>query len=56
MTLGIGKAKLGVQIQTRRRRIRLYTIFGKFGCIISLKNNQLACFFFAHPVRCHFPE
>ena len=44
-TLGMGKAKIGLQIRTRRPRIRLYANFGKFGCIISPKNNQLACFF-----------
>ena len=43
-TLGIEKVKIWLQIRTRRHRIRLYANFGKFGCIISLRNNQLACF------------
>ena len=48
-TLGIGIVQIGLQIRTGRPRIRLYANFGKFGCIISLKNNQLVCFF-GHPV------
>ena len=48
-TLGIGIVQIGLQIRTRRPRIRLYANFGKFGCIISPKKNQLACFF-GHPV------
>ena len=44
-TLGIGIPQIGLQIRTRRLRIRLYANFGKFGCISSLKNNQLAGFF-----------
>ena len=44
-TLGIEIAKIWLQIRTRRHRIRLYANFCKFGCIISLENNQLACFF-----------
>ena len=48
-TLGIEIVKIGLQIRTRRPRIRLYATFGKFGCIMSLKNNQLACFF-GHPL------
>ena len=44
-TLDIGIVQIGLQIRTRRPRIRLYANFGKFGCIISLKNNQLAGFF-----------
>ena len=43
MTLGIGIAEIGLQIRTRRLGIKLYANFGKFGCIISVKNNQLAC-------------
>ena len=46
-TLGIEIVKIRLQIRTRRPRIRLYANFGKFGCIISLKNNQLACFFWS---------
>ena len=49
-TLGMEIAKIRLQIRTRRPRIRLYANFGQFGCIISLKNNQLACFF-GHPVE-----
>ena len=49
-TLGMGIAQIGLQIRTRRPRIRLYANFGKFGCIISLKNKRLACFF-GHPVH-----
>ena len=52
-TLGIEIVKIWLQIRTRRPRIRLYVNFGKFGCIISLKNNQLACFF-GHPVILKF--
>ena len=48
-TLGIEIVKIRLHIRTRRPRIRLYANFGKFGCIISLENNQLACFF-GHPV------
>ena len=48
-TLGIKIVKIWFQIRTRRPRIRVHANFGKFGCIISLKNNQLACFF-GHPV------
>ena len=44
-TLGIGIVEIRLQIQTSSLQIRLYTNFGKFGCIISVKNNQLACFF-----------
>ena len=44
-TLGIEIVKIRLQIRTRRPRIRIYADFGKFGCIISVKNNQLACFF-----------
>ena len=44
-TLGIGIVQIGLQIRTRRPRIKLYANVGKFGCIISPKNNQLACFF-----------
>ena len=44
-TLGIGIVQIGLQIRTCRPRIRLYANFGKFGCITSPKNNQLACFF-----------
>ena len=47
--LGIGIVQIGLQIWTRRPRIRLYANFGKFGCIISPENNQLARFF-GHPV------
>ena len=43
--LGIGIFQIGLQIRTRRPRIRLYANFGKFGYIISPENNQLACFF-----------
>ena len=42
-TLGRGIAKIGLQIRTRRPKIRLHANFGKFGCIISIENNQLAC-------------
>ena len=44
-------AKIGLQSRTRHPRIRSYANFGKFNCIISLKNNQLASFFFGHPVE-----
>ena len=44
-TLGIEIDKIGLQIRTRRPRFSLYANFSKFGYIISLKNNQLACFF-----------
>ena len=44
-TLGIEVAKIGLRIRTRHPRNRLYANFGKFSCIISLKNNQLACVF-----------
>ena len=44
-TLGIGIVQIRFQIRTRLPRIRLYANFGKFSCIISLKNNQLSCFF-----------
>ena len=44
-TLGIGIVQIGLQIRTLRPQIRLYANFGKFGCIISPKNNQLKCFF-----------
>ena len=44
-TLGIEIAKIGVQTRARHPRIRLYANFGRFSFIISLKNNQLACFF-----------
>ena len=50
-TLGMGIVQIGLQIRTRRPRIRLYAYFGKLGCIISFKNNQLACFFFCNPVH-----
>ena len=53
-TLGIGIVQIGLQIGTRRPRIRLYVKFGKFGCIISLKNNQLACFFLVTLYECGF--
>ena len=49
-TLGIEIVEIWLQIRTRRRRIRLYANLGKFGYIISLKNNELACFFFGHHV------
>ena len=48
-TLGIELAEIRLQIRTRQPRIRLYGNFRKFRCIISLKNNQFACFF-SHPV------
>ena len=48
-TLGKGLVKIGLQIRTRRPRIRSYANFCKFGYVFSLKNNQLACFF-GHPV------
>ena len=54
-TLGIELAKIGLQIRTRRPRNRLYANFGKFDCIISLKNDQLAGFFFGHPVSITSP-
>ena len=44
-TLGMELIKIWLQIRTRRPLIRFYANFGKFGCIISLKNKQLACFF-----------
>ena len=44
-TLDVEIVKICLQIRTCRPRIRLYAISGKFGCIISLKNKQLACFF-----------
>ena len=44
-TLGIGILQIGLRIRNRRPQIRLYANFHKFGCIISPKNNQLACFF-----------
>ena len=53
-TLGIEMIKIWLQIRTRRPRIRLYANFGKFGCIISLKNNQLACFFWSPCINLHF--
>ena len=43
--LDIGIAKVGLQIRPRFPRIRLYVNFGKFGCIISIEDNQLACSF-----------
>ena len=44
-------AKIGLQICTLLPQQRLNANVGKFGCIISLKNNQLAWFFFfGHPV------
>ena len=49
-TLGIEIAKIVLKIQTHHPRIRLYANFGKFICIISLKNNQLAWFFLS---PCH---
>ena len=52
-TLGIKIVKIWFQIRTWRPRIRLYANFGKFGCIISLKNKRLACFF-GHPVCLSF--
>ena len=48
-TLSIEIAKTGFQIWTRHLRIRFYANFCEFSCVISLKNNQLACFF-GHPV------
>ena len=42
--LGIGIVQIGLQIWTLRHRIRLYANVGIFDCIISPKNNQLACF------------
>ena len=45
-TLGIELVKICLQIRICRPRIRLYANFGKFGCIISLKNNH----FFGQPV------
>ena len=45
-TFAIGIVQIGLQIRTRRPQIRLYASYGKFGCIISPKNNQLAYFFF----------
>ena len=44
-TLGMRIVQIGLKIWTRRPRIMLYANFGKFGYIISPKNNQLACFF-----------
>ena len=49
-TLGMGIVKIRLQIRTCRPGIRLCANFGKFGCIISVKKNQLACFFHCHPV------
>ena len=43
-TLGVGIVKIRLQIRTRRPRMRLYVNFVKFGYIISVKNNQSACF------------
>ena len=48
----MGIVLIRLEIRTRRLRMRLYANFGKFGCIISLKNNKLACFF-GHPL-CQF--
>ena len=48
--LGIEIVKIRLQIRTRSPRIRLYANFGRFGCIISPENNELACFF-CHPVQ-----
>ena len=42
--LGIGKAKIGLQIQTRGPRERLYANFRKFGCIIFLKKLSMGMF------------
>ena len=39
----MGVLKIGLQIQTRRPRIKLFANFGKLGCIISVKNDQLSC-------------
>ena len=39
-TLGIGIAKIGLQVWTSRPRIRLYANFGKFDCIISIKKTN----------------
>ena len=47
-TLGVGIVKIGHQIRTRCSWIRIHANFSKFGCIISHKDNQLACFF-GHP-------
>ena len=53
-TLGTEIVKIWLQIRTFHRRIKLY---GNFGCVISLKNNQLACLFFCHPVsKTNFPN
>ena len=49
-TLGIEIAKIRLRIRTPHPRNRLYVNFGKFSYIISLKNNQLACFF-GHSVQ-----
>ena len=48
-TIGIKIAKIGLQIRTCHPRIRLYSNFGKFSFVTSLKNYQSACFFFRSP-------
>ena len=44
-TLGIGIAKIRLQIRTRHPQNGLYANFGKFSYIISVKNNRLGCVF-----------
>ena len=44
-TLGIGIVQIRLQFRTRRPRIRLHANFGKFDCMVYIKNNQFAYFF-----------
>ena len=48
-TIGIRVVKIELKIRTRHPQNRWYANFDNFGCIISLKNNQLTCFS-GHPV------